>query len=270
MPRYVAMGASFTSGPGIPKPADRPPSRCLRSENNYPRILARKRRMALVDVSCSGATTKEVLGPWNEQPPQIDAVTRDTALVTINIGGNDMGYIGGLLSSACEGASPEVRQASSLYCAMAAVARTTVQPRALPSAAQWEALAERLRRINAEVRRRAPKARIVYVDYQEVLPQGRLCAEAPLTAPGEARGRAVAAKLAAVTAQVAREDKVDLLAVSNLSKGHDACSKEPWINGLIARPGIAPSMAFHPNEPGMVAVAEALDALLGKQRAAPR
>ena len=37
-----------------------------------------------------------VLAPWNELPAQIDAVTPDTRLVTITIGGNDLNYIGNL------------------------------------------------------------------------------------------------------------------------------------------------------------------------------
>ncbi|GGC13951.1 hypothetical protein GCM10011494_35940 [Novosphingobium endophyticum] len=33
-----------------------------------------------------GATTAHILGPWNELPAQIDALTDDTALVTVTIG----------------------------------------------------------------------------------------------------------------------------------------------------------------------------------------
>lgn len=47
----------------------------------------------LVDVSCGGATTAHILGAWSELAPQIDAVTSDTKLVTVTIGGNDLNYV---------------------------------------------------------------------------------------------------------------------------------------------------------------------------------
>src|SRR5690606_8711923 len=51
-----------------------------------------------VDVSCSGATTRHMTeehgvfpGP---NPPQFDALTADTDVVTLGIGGNDIGFAG--------------------------------------------------------------------------------------------------------------------------------------------------------------------------------
>ncbi len=98
---YVAMGSSFAAGPGITASADQPPNRCTRSADNYAHQLARRRGLTLTDVSCGGATTAHLLGPWGELPPQLDALRPETRLVTVTIGGNDVGYIGGLIRASC-------------------------------------------------------------------------------------------------------------------------------------------------------------------------
>jgi lysophospholipase L1-like esterase len=88
--RYVAMGSSFAAGPGIPSYYEDPPTPCARSNNNYAHQLASRLNLNLTDVSCSGATTAHLTGPRGAIPPQLDALTSDTRLVTLTIGGNDL------------------------------------------------------------------------------------------------------------------------------------------------------------------------------------
>jgi hypothetical protein len=58
-------------------------------------------KLSLTDVSCGNATTDNILTtPQKDHPPQIDAVTPDTKLVTITIGGNDVGYVPLLMAAA--------------------------------------------------------------------------------------------------------------------------------------------------------------------------
>jgi hypothetical protein len=55
-----------------------------------------------VDVSCSGAVTGNILVHGQHGlPAQIEAVTPDTQLVSILIGGNDIDYVGDLLGLSC-------------------------------------------------------------------------------------------------------------------------------------------------------------------------
>ena len=93
-PRYVAMGDSAAAAPLVPDQAK--PVGCLKSTNDYPSVLARRIGAAsFTDVTCSGARTEDLIsraqptrtGPV---PPQLDAVTADTQLVTVTIGGNDV------------------------------------------------------------------------------------------------------------------------------------------------------------------------------------
>lgn len=236
--RYVAMGSSFAAGPGIPASADTPSNRCARSADNYAHQLARRRGLALVDVSCSGATTAHLLGRWNELAPQLDALTPDTALVTVTIGGNDVNYIGSLFQ-ASEGGSVTA-----------------------PDEAAWTRLAQSFDRVSAEVRRRAPAARLVYVDYVTLLPDGAPCAQTPLSAPDAAASNAIARRLATATAEAAKRAGAGLVRTSALSKGHDACAAEPWATAYLDREGKRTPVAYHPNKAAMTAVADALDASL--------
>lgn len=237
---YVAMGSSFAAGPGV-LPAETPPTRCGRSTENYPHQLARRLSLSLTDVSCSGATTGHLLAPWRELPPQLDALRPDTALVTLTIGGNDIGYIGSLISSACPSApdTPICQQ---------------VQPPKPPTKARWQALAQNLDTLTAEIRRRAPHARLIFVDYLTVLPGTGTCA--PLT-PAEARAaRQTARRLARLTAQAARKAGADLIPASRLSTTHHACANTPWMTSFPA------PVPYHPTNAGMTAITDALEARL--------
>ncbi|MET0247461.1 MAG: SGNH/GDSL hydrolase family protein [Sphingomonas sp.] len=243
---YVAMGSSFAAGPGVTRSADQPPNRCARSEDNYAHLLARRMNLRLADVSCSAATTGHLLGPWNELPAQIDAVTADTRLVTITVGGNDVGYIGALMSASCRTFATPPPGTPGGKCPVVSV-----------PADAWAKLEAALRMIVVEIRRRSPRAWIIFVDYLTVLPERGLCAATPLTAEDADAGRATAKRLAALTARVAGETGSDVIAMSALSRHHDAFSAEPWMTGFPL-PGGARFVPYHPNAQGMAAVADAL------------
>jgi lysophospholipase L1-like esterase len=246
---YVAMGSSFAAGPGITTAADTPPTRCGRSSDNYAHQLARRLNLVLTDVSCGGATTAHVLGNWNELPPQLDALKRDTRLVTVTIGGNDVGYIGSLMAASCAG------DASSAVCKGLAARRPAGQSvPTVPDEAAWQLLETRLNAVAAEVRQRAPDARLIFVDYLSVIPRRALCGLTPIEPERAKLSLGTARHLAAITARAARSAGAGLIRASSLSTGHDACAATPWTTGLVV--DRAP---YHPNLAGMTAVADALE-----------
>jgi len=249
--KYVAMGSSFAAGPGIADYAEDPAGPCYRSTQNYGHQIARRRALTLADVGCSGGTTAHLLGPRGAIPAQLDAVTADTRLVTITIGGNDLKYLTRLTSASCVA----LAQASGIAGDCPAIP-------APPTEADYAGLAERMAKIVAEVRRRAPAARLVFVDYLAVLPAKGGCLGTPL-APSEADlDREIARRLAAITAKAAADGHAELIKASKLSVNHDACSAAPWMNGY-PRPGTpVAGAAYHPNAAGMTAIADALDKLL--------
>ncbi len=92
--RYVALGSSMAAGPGIPPRAKDAPWRAGRSAANYPHLVAQRLGLDLVDVTYSGATTAHVLTDrQNNAPPQVTVLDGSETLVTVTIGGNDVGYV---------------------------------------------------------------------------------------------------------------------------------------------------------------------------------
>ncbi|HCZ28829.1 TPA: hypothetical protein DHU97_03770 [Candidatus Saccharibacteria bacterium] len=100
----MAMGDSFSSGEGNPAfeagTDTNDANECHRSSQAYPHLLQNISSLNLgtmAFVACSGATTANVLyggtsdGNWGEGP-QVDALSSDTEVVTITIGGNDAGF----------------------------------------------------------------------------------------------------------------------------------------------------------------------------------
>jgi lysophospholipase L1-like esterase len=83
---YVALGDSYSSGVGAGSYISSSGS-CLRSTNAYSALWAAAHSPAsYVSVACSGATTQDVLNN------QISALNSGTTLVSITIGGNDVGF----------------------------------------------------------------------------------------------------------------------------------------------------------------------------------
>jgi lysophospholipase L1-like esterase len=236
--RYVSMGSSYAAGLGIAPYQEGAPARCARSTRNYANQLAAKRGLTLVDVGCSGARTSAILQPWGELPAQIDAVTADTALVTVTIGGNDIGLVGGLYGASC-------RQRAEANCA----------PATTPTEADYAALKAAMTDMVATIRAKAPKARIVLVEYPAILPPRGSCAATPLSDADADAARVKAARLLAITREAATAGGAAVITTSEFSRGHDACAAEPWMNGYPA-PGAAP---YHPNLTAMTAIAQALD-----------
>lgn len=102
--RYVALGDSFQSGEGagdyLP-PTDTDENRCHRSANAYPKRLVNNGTVDLdLDFgACSGALIGDLAVPYSPtQPPytdgtaQLDRLDSSTKLVTLGIGGNDLGF----------------------------------------------------------------------------------------------------------------------------------------------------------------------------------
>lgn len=238
---YVALGSSFASGPGI-KPIEH--RRAGRSALNYPHQIAETLCLHLVDVTTSGATTANVLRTWQgRRPPQIDAVTADAKLVTITIGGNDIGYLKALITGSAR---------TALLDRFRFLPAGWRRPRHEVSEHQFDILIDALVTVVGAVRSRAPGARIVLVDYLTILgPDAHRCREMPLDEAAVRRFRVLADGLAAAFAAAAQRSGARLVRVSTASVDHGVGSSEPWVTGFGW--GHVP---YHPTLAGMTAVAE--------------
>lgn len=238
--KYVALGSSFASGPIIPEPAD---AACLRSTNNYAHLVATKLKLALTDVTCSGAATANVVStPQGSHPVQISAVTPDTKLVTITIGGNDVDYSLSTLACADAGTKGEP-------CLDARVNTSEVE-------AKLAALQDKVVEMLDAIKTAAPDATIYLVAYLRVLPaSGEPCPPSvPLDGDALDFIAGVGRQLQSTFKRSARAAGVGFIDAYS-PKGHDACAEpdQRWVEGQVQD---SPAFPFHPNAAGMTAVSK--------------
>jgi lysophospholipase L1-like esterase len=245
---YVALGSSFAAGIGLGARVEGSPLVCMRTVGSYPQLLAKKAGLRLLDMTCSGSTTRHILhGGQVFLGPQLDGIGPDTKLVTITTGGNDVGYIGDLMS------------ASGSYGMLGAVLGSAPKPLA---ERDFAGVTASLAAIVGEVRGRAPRARVAIVTYPPVLPETGSCAALGISPQQADLSRQVAAGLLEATRAAAAQSGAVLVDMASLGAGHDACSAEPWTYG--ARP--ASGTAFHPTPAGAEATANAVHAALFEAR----
>lgn len=248
--RYVALGSSYAAGTGIGGIKPDTPQRCARSPLNYATLLASRLDLMLDDQTCGGATTANILGPWGELPAQIDAVNAQTRLVTVTIGGNDVGYVMNLFAASCRAEDGFTLEGVKRPC-------PSLRP---PTASDYARLETGLRQIAQEVARRAPQARLIFVQYVSLVPSTP-CAALSLSPEGAVVTREIGQKLAEVTARAAKAEGAEVLSVNVLSYGHTPCDAQPWSVGPQPL-GAAANTPWHPNAAGHAAIAASLAKLL--------
>ncbi|MEV6241577.1 SGNH/GDSL hydrolase family protein [Lentzea sp. NPDC051838] len=237
---YVALGDSAAAGPLIPN--QDPALWCLRSDRNYPQVAAKFLGARLVDVTCSGATTDDFGGrQFGFVAPQYDALKKTTDLVSITIGGNDVGLVQTALS--CLNLFPEPFGVSCKD------RLTAGGDKVAADIAKW---APEFGAALDEVKRRAPNAKILVTGYGTYIRPGGCHPVQPIWGrdadyiQGSVNLLSATAKAEATKRGAAY---VDLAAVS---VGHDACAapSERYLEGLIPTTIAAP---LHPNAAGMKA-----------------
>jgi lysophospholipase L1-like esterase len=245
--RYVALGDSYAAGPLVPIPTGEPAG-CLRSNQNYPSVVAQTLDVAdFHDVSCSGATTENITGPQSvplgKNPPQLDALASDTQLVTLSIGGNDIGFAD--IVTECAKRSP--LQPTGSACKDHYAAGGTDQ-----LAQRIDEAAPKVAGVLAAIDERSPDARVLLVGYPAILPdEGPGCFPVVPFSPGDvAYLRGVEKELNAMVADQAAAAGTEFVDTYTPSIGHDACQPPgtKWIEGLVPT---APAAPVHPNALGM-------------------
>ncbi len=117
---YAALGDSYSAASGV-LPVDLTSPLCLRSTANYPHVIAARTAARLTDVTCGAAQTKDFTeAQYPGVAPQADAVTADTDLVTLTIGGNENGTF---ITPSPPAAPPESSAAARAVPARTATAR---------------------------------------------------------------------------------------------------------------------------------------------------
>jgi lysophospholipase L1-like esterase len=247
----------MAAGPGIQPGVKGAPFRAGRSARNYPHLVAEQLGHDLVDVTFSGATTANLLtDPQHGAPPQIDALDGSEDLVTVTIGGNDVGY-NQLLTVA---ALPKfVRSVPLLGNVICELMDPAARDRALVD------VAESLKEVGRTLRQRSPQAKVLFVDYPTLLPPAGTPAP-PLPDAVAALGRRMADTLERLTGEAAADTGCGWVRVADASRTHHAWSAEPWTTKArkLGLPFRGRPVPLHPNAAGMRAVADLVVGMVGR------
>ncbi|GAA1238645.1 SGNH/GDSL hydrolase family protein [Kitasatospora nipponensis] len=272
---YVALGDSYSAGAGVPGQSA---GLCLRSDHNYGHLVSAALGSAsYTDATCSAARIQDLSSAqydavFRVNDPQLDALSGDTQLVTLGIGGNDLGGsslgIGEVIATCIAGA--------------------VVNPAGTPchdvyghghwswswSSFSWswsygddtlvdriDAAAPRLADALQQIHARAPHAKVLLVGYPSVLPaDASTCAgRQPVTVGDVAYLHGILGQLNGMLAATAAANGATYVDTQTPTQGHDACSDDRWIEGAL--PG-SPAVPFHPNATGERAMANAVLAKL--------
>ncbi|MGI8793272.1 MAG: SGNH/GDSL hydrolase family protein [Acidimicrobiales bacterium] len=255
---YVALGDSFASGPLIPV-QEGDPYGCLRSSNNYAHLLARATGVILTDVTCSGGRTKHMTEPqstsYGTNPPQFDAITAETDLVSLQIGGNDIGFSG--IAQTCGRAALEGSNCRSKF--QGADGGDALRDRIADAAGDVRAAIEGIR-----TRTRSPEAEVFVLGYPGIFShQEPAGCPAMLVGEGDAqylRGIQIALnEMIEAQAIAAGATYVDLYGPSNGKTGCDLPVIR-WVEPIVVTNAAAP---IHPNLTGMQGMAVVLETAMG-------
>jgi lysophospholipase L1-like esterase len=227
--RYVALGDSFAAGMG----AGGEEGRCLTSDKAYPDLFAEASKVDLIaNAACSGATTQDLI------KRQLIALDDRTDLVTISVGGNDLGVAA--IAADCSAGK-------------AVACRTEVSS----GLSLLNVLPERLESVYSAVAQAAPNARIVVTGYATLY---------DASDPG-ASDFGIAATINAATIGLNQviSDAVDAQRAAGVPitfvgvdfDGHGIGNANPWVN-------TTGYTAFHPTATGYKEYAHELVRLLGR------
>lgn len=249
---YVAMGDSAAAGPLVPHPD--PNLLCFRSRSNYPRVAAEQLGAELTDVTCSGAETGDFAGRQHAVlPPQYDALSPSTDLVTVTIGGNDVDLVQAAVS--CLNPLPEPIANS---CA------DDFTEDGDELAERVAALAPEIDAMLDEIASRAPDAQIAVVGYGTYIQPGGCYPKQPLLARDADYIQSSVDALSEMLAARADAHGASFVDLRPVSEGHDVCAPhdQKYFEGFLPTSLAAP---LHPNARGMEAFGETVaDAVEGR------
>lgn len=246
---YVSLGDSYAAGPFIPNPVL--PLGCLKSDHNYPHLAA-PGIGPLKDPSCSGAKTDDMANPQSIEidgpnPPQFNSLEAGTEVVSLTIGGNDIGF--SEIAQSCITLNPFSSPCKDKY---DSGGKDHVAERIAATAPKVAAV---LQGIHA----RSPKARIYVLNYPAIFPEtGSGCwPQMPVSFKDAPYLRSKEQELNAMIATQAANNGATLVGWYAASIGHDACksSSVRWVEPLVPENPAAP---IHPNLRGMEGGAAAL------------
>jgi hypothetical protein len=240
-PSYVAMGDSYTAAPGVTPVSPTAPPECGQSLANYPHLVAAALNLTLTDVSCGGAKTENfTVAQFEDQPPQFDALTPTTEVVSLGMGGNDGNLFGTLVLGCTQLDIGQPNVGAPCKKAFEGFVVQTFEEEKVP---QEEAL--------EEIHVLSPNAKVFVVGYPEITPTNGYCPTAIPWTSGDLKwfhSKVQARGNTALKHMAAAHDAI-FVNTFRPSAGHNACEEvgTRWIEPLF---GSLTGVAVHPNALG--------------------
>ena len=244
-PKYVALGDSYTADPSVSAQAPGSPSKCERSAKNYPHLVAAALGLELTDVSCDGADVGDLQrSQLHGVPPQFQALTPATQVVTVGIGGDDGNLFASLLND-CAEASLHPRQAGGAPCGRGGAK--------LPRSAAADE--PHLSGAYAHIHELAPGAKVFVVGYPDVFTAHGACPKVlPFTRAANAFANSTEKDLNKAVKQAAEANGDVYVDTYSSSVTRNSCASPAvrWIEPFVTAPNVFP---MHPNARGVAGVA---------------
>ncbi|NLE78991.1 MAG: SGNH/GDSL hydrolase family protein [Rhodococcus sp.] len=247
---YVALGDSYSAGSGILPPDFTANPLCARTTRNYPNLVADALRVdSFTDVTCGNADTRHFYE--NQHPsvaPQLDAVTSDTDLVTLTIGGNDNGTLIKTIAACMSSGMFTFGLGSPCKTFYGDRFTEDITNKTYPA----------VKKVLEDIHAKAPSAEVAIVAYPQVMPEdnSNCFLTMPIAKGDVAYINNIQDTLNGVIERAATETGTTFVDMSH-SIGHDACKPvgtrwvEPALWGLNTVP-------VHPNALGMQKMADAV------------
>lgn len=217
---YVALGDSYAAGVG----AGTESTKCRLTDGAFPRLWAKPATVDLTLAACSAATSADVART------QLDALDAKTDLVSVTVGANDLNLADTLRLCA---PAPQGEPCTSALARIPQALATTVPP----------AVAALL----AQVRAKAPSAKLVVTGYPLMFADSAECPQLPLPPALRSAGNQAIAGLNQVLAAQAAAAKATFVDVTEIFAPHAQCTPQPWLVGIE---GLADGTALHPTLAG--------------------
>lgn len=219
---YVALGDSYSSGVGAGSYTSSSGS-CDRSTNAYSQLWANANAPAsYVSVACSGATTSTVISS------QLSALSSSTTLVSITVGGNDIGFSSVMETCVLDGSD----------CVSAVHNAENEAENQLPA---------ELNSVLAGIKAHAPNARVVVLDYPELYDLSKSSSCIGLSTTNRTALNQ-GAQILDSEIQAAAGRYGDVFAdVQGQFAGHEICDSSSWLHSVNI---LDISESYHPTAAG--------------------
>lgn len=244
---YVALGDSYAAM-GSTDAELRGPEFCLRASDNYPSHVAADERVSeTVDVSCQGAQIPDLMEPRPTDsaaiPAQLDALETSTDVVTLSIGGNDLGF-GEIIGCVQQNLFSEAR----VDCAGELDGVVRQRLAALPAD---------LNDVYSRIDDYSGGARVITTGYLPILSDSQECPQlAAIPAADRAWAAQLTAELNEVLANAAERSGAEFVLPAGVEE-HTACAEpeQRWVDITGVETGSHP---MHPTAAGQDAMAAAV------------